>query len=691
MISLNETADAPIIPDNRHALLADKIFAPDGWLAAALNLEHRPQQEAMAQAVVRSFISNHPLLFEAGTGVGKSLAYLIPGIIVAVAHKRPFLVSSHTIALQEQIKNKDLEICRTLFSSVPALHPYKNFKVAMLVGRGNYLCKHRLYKAIETQSDLFGGPEQDDLERIALWSNDTQTGLREELTPPPSADVWEWVNADSSSCNKNNCNHETCFFRKAQLARSQAQVIIVNHSLLFSLIGAGLSPGGKSNGILYPDDFVVLDEAHTVPAIASDHFGLGISSYGINRALKMLYNPTPKKPRGLLLKYGKRHDHTTVVQALAAAEEFFNDIRRRLLTTRDIVRLHQTNWADPILNQPLGKVIHSLQIIAQDIDKKDIKEELEDHINRLRNVLQSINAALELKEPDHVYWLEKGGQRRQVVYLRSAPLDVAEHLKETIFDRNTSAVLTSATLATGDTMDTFKNDVGAWNHNHQIEASPFDYANHCRIYLAVDSPLPNSAQQGRLDIDYLANMIQFCALHHAGGTLVLFTSYSDMSKVAALLEQPVVDAKRTLLVQGRDHSRSELKNRFVQAGNAILFGTDSFWTGFDVPGPALSQVIITRLPFTNPSHPLAEAKSEYIHKHGRSPFNELMLPDAVIKFRQGIGRLIRTQSDRGVITILDSRILTKPYGRNFIDSLPHQNVVKFNTVNREQVFDIANL
>lgn len=689
MISLNDTANAPMIPDNQLALLADKIFAAQGWLETNLGLEHRSQQEAMAQAVIRSFVSNQPLLFEAGTGVGKSLAYLIPGIIVAVTHKRPFIVSSHTIALQEQIKNKDLEICRKLFASVPALQPYRDFKVAMLVGRGNYLCKHRLFKAIETKSDLFGGPEQDDLERIALWSNDTQTGLREELKPPPSAEVWEWVNADSSACNKKNCNHKTCFFRKALLARAQAQVIIVNHSLLFSLIGAGLSPGEKSNGILYPDDFVVLDEAHTVPTIAADHFGLGVSSYAVNRALKMLYNPIPSKPRGLLLKYGKRQDHTTVVKAIAAADEFFSDIRRRLLFNRDIVRLHQDNWADPILNQPLGQVIYRLQVIGQDMDRNEIKEELDDHIHRLQHYLQSINAALELKESDHVYWLETGGHRRQVVYLRSAPLAVAEYLQETIFNRQTAVLLTSATLATGKSMDTFKNDVGAWEQNHQIEASPFDYLKHCRIYLATDSPLPNSAQQGQLSLDYLADMIQFCSLRNPGGTLVLFTSYADMSKVAGMVEQPFAESGRSLLVQGRDYSRTDLKKMFVQAGNAVLFGTDSFWTGFDVPGPALSQVIITRLPFINPSHPLAEAKSEYIRKLGRNPFIELMLPDAVIKFRQGVGRLIRTKTDRGAITILDSRILTKEYGRNFIRSLPHQNLVKLDKISRKKVFNIT--
>jgi len=688
MISLNETADAPLMPDNRLALLSDRIFAANGWLQSAMGLEHRPEQAAMAQTVVRSCLSHQALLFEAGTGVGKSLAYLIPGIITAISTKRPFIVSSHTIALQEQIKHKDLEICRKLFSQVKPLHRFKDFKVAMLVGRGNYLCKHRLFKAIETKSDLFGGSEQDDLERIVHWSNETETGLREELNPRPSAEVWEWVNADSSSCNTRNCDHTTCFYRKALLQRTQANIIIVNHSLLFSLISAGLSPGQQSNGVLYADDFLVLDEAHTVPAIASDHFGLGISSYGVNRALKLLYNPTSPKPRGLLLKYGKREDHTVVVKALATADTFFNDIRRRFLLNRDIVRLHAQNWADPILNQALGQVVHRLQVIGQGVDSKDAKEEIGDHIKRLKEYAKSINYVLELKEKDHVYWLEKAGHRRQIVYLRSAPLNVAEYLNEALFNRNTAVIMTSATLATGNSMETFKKDVGAWEQNQQIEASPFDYKTNCRIYIATDAPLPNSAQQGRLDIEYLADMVQFCCLRNPGGTLVLFTSYADMSKVAALLTETIVQSGRDLLVQGQNYARTELKNKFVQSGNAILFGTDSFWTGFDVPGPALSQVIITRLPFVNPSHPLAEAKSEYIRSQGGSPFTELMLPDAVIKFRQGIGRLIRTKTDTGVITILDSRVVTKEYGRSFIQSLPHQQTIRFSRRDRQARFNI---
>ena len=686
MISLNETA----VPDSSITLLSDQIFAPSGWLESVLGLEHRPQQASMARTTARALAGNQPLLFEAGTGVGKSLAYLIPGILTAVHCKRPFVVSSHTIALQEQIKTKDLEICRKLFAAVEELKPFKDFKFAMLVGRGNYLCQHRMFKAIETKGDLFGGSEQEELLRIIEWSNRTKTGLRDELSPAPSSEVWEWVNADSSACNKRNCTPHNCYYRKAQLQRRAAQVIIVNHSLLFSLISAGLAPGDKANGILYPDDFLVLDEAHTVPAIATEHIGLGISSYGIERALKLLYNSKPK-PRGLLVKYGRVQHQTAVLKALATTRDFFSDLHNRLLSKRDVVRLRAPHWADPILNPALREVISSLQSILQNTTDRAVIEEISDPILKLETFLLAITEALELKNEHHVYWLEKTGRRQTIIHLRSAPLEIAEYLHEHLFNRKTTAILTSATLATGNDMQGFKHEIGAWDEEHKIEASPFDYERNCRIYLATDAPAVESTEGGRMDIDYLADMITFCGLKNTGGSLVLFTSFADMHKVAAKVEAAIANAGRKLLVQGQEYGRSKLKQLFVEAGNAILFGTDSFWTGFDVQGPALSQVIITRLPFANPSHPLAEARSEHLRKQGRSPFNERTLPDALIKFRQGIGRLIRSKTDRGVITILDSRILNKPYGRYFIQNLSHQTIVKLNRNNREKDFQIDGL
>lgn len=683
MISFRDNAETPSPAALAGPLIqaVDHVFAADGDLAQKLGLEHRPQQEAMAQAVIRNFISDRSLLFEAGTGVGKSLAYLVPGIIRAVTMQRPFLVSTHTIALQQQLLNSDIPLVRTLFQQVPELEAFRNFKAVLMVGRGNYLCGHRLARAIASKADLFGGPQVEDLQRIAEWSTLTKNGLRDELNPSVDPEVWEWVNADSSSCNKKNCSPETCFYRRAQQQRRESQLVVMNHSLLFSLIAAGLAPGDGA-GVLYPDDYLVLDEAHTVPNIATDHYGLGISSYGVDRALKLLYNPTRKKGKGLLSKIGTTQDHRAVTEALAASEGFFNDLRHRLLRRQDITRLFQPDWAEPVLHRPLGRVIQALGVLRTNIEEVHYKDELGDHRRRLNDMLTGLQHALDLKHGDkHVYWLELVGRKRSVVQVRSAPLDVAEALRATIFNRGTSVLMTSATLATGGDMAPFARRAGADGEDFQVEASPFDFEKNLQIYIASDAPQPRPGE-GSLDRKFMAETIADCVATVEGGTLVLFTSYADLSAVGEQLEPVFRKSGRELLMQGAGLSRSELKAQFMEAGNAVLFGTESFWTGFDAPGEALSQVIITRLPFDVPTHPVLEARAEWIKSQGGSPFAEMTLPDAVMRFRQGVGRLLRKKTDRGRLVVLDSRILHKEYGRYFIAALPKRDYHRFTRADR---------
>jgi len=685
MISFRENADAPSPAALAGPLIeaCDHVFAPDGLLAG-MGLEHRPQQEAMAQAVIRNFVSDRPLLFEAGTGVGKSLAYLVPGIIRAVAAKRPFLVSTHTIALQQQLLNSDIPLVRNLFQRAPELEDFRNFKATLLVGRGNYLCGHRLSRAIQTKADLFGGTQTEELSRIAEWAVQSKAGLRDELSPSPDPEVWEWVNADSSSCNKKNCSPETCFYRRAQQQRRESHLVVMNHSLLFSLIAAGLAPG-DGEGVLYPEDFIVLDEAHTVPAIATDHYGLGISSYGVDRALKLLYNPSRKKGKGLLSKWGTTEDHRAVTQALAASEGFFNDLRHRLLRRQDIARLFEPDWAEPVLHRPLGRVIQRLGVLRTNVDNEHAQDELGDHRRRLNEMLTGLQHALDLKHGEkHVYWLELAGRKKTIVQVRSAPLDVAEALRQTIFERGTSAVLTSATLATGGDMRPFALRAGADGQDNQVETSPFDFENNLQILIAADAPKP-SRGEGQLDRKFMAETMAECVDTIEGGTLGLFTSYADLRAVGELLAPRLRMNGRELLMQGQGLSRAELKERFMEAGNAVLLGTESFWTGFDAPGAALSQVIITRLPFDVPTHPVLEARSEWIRQQGGSPFAEMTLPDAVMRFRQGVGRLLRKHDDRGRLIVLDSRILQQEYGRYFLAAMPKHDYQRFTKQDRSDV------
>jgi ATP-dependent DNA helicase DinG len=684
MIGLSEGGGAK---PSRLRKLANDIFAESGTLCAALKLEHRPEQEQMARTIAGALAADTPLLFEAGTGVGKSLAYLVPGIIHAVDQARQLIVSTHTISLQEQIEQKDLPLCRRVFKEDPAGAPYAEFRSAVLVGKSNYLCPTRLSHALIDKTSLFADADYEELQRIATWADTTQTGLRHELKPPPRPEVWDSVNADSSACSRKHCDCEKCHYQRARARLKSAHVIIVNHALLFALINAGGARnqgGDEVRGVLFPDDFLVLDEAHTVPEVATANFGLSLSSYGVDRALKYLFNPKTK--RGVLRKQGSAEGERLVIDALEASKQFFDFIATRLLDQRAIVRMRETGMAEPTLDGPLGALHRLLSKIGDRLEPDTRQsEEIQEQKQRIKGLQAGLTEWLSLGEKGHVYWAERSGRKQTIVSLRSAPIDVAPELRKHLFGCSTSVVCTSATLAMGGSIEPFAARIGAENAEAVAVKSPFDYERNMRVYVATDVPLP-SPQEARLAIDALTDYIRFCTAAVPGGSLVLFTSYTDMRAVAATLEPEWRKEGRPFLLQGAELSRTELAHQMRTLGNAVLFGTDSFWTGVDVPGDALSQVIITRLPFDPPTHPITEARCEHIRDTGGNPFNELTLPDALIKFRQGVGRLIRSKTDRGVITILDTRVLAKTYGREFIASLPTTEYERLDRDNRDRAF-----
>jgi ATP-dependent DNA helicase DinG len=688
MIGLrDDTTDdlPPPPPPSRAPEFAAKLFSAGGWLQTSLKLEHRPQQEKMARAVAAGMKADESLLFEAGTGVGKSLAYLLPGIIHAMDQSRQMIVSTHTIALQEQLDRKDLPLCRRVLAANPDTQPYAAFKSAVLVGKSNYLCTSRLATALKDKHELFATPEHEELQRIATWAETTAEGLRHELNPAPSPEIWEMINAESSGCSRKFCDCEKCPYQRARARIRAAHVIVVNHSLLFSHINAGgASEKGGTRGVLFPDDFVVLDEAHTVPAVATDHCGLRLSSYGVDRILKYLFNP--KKGRGLLVRHGDATMQQLVVDAIEASHQFFAHIDERLLVKQPIARIREEGFAEPWMDGPLQALHKQILRRADKMDDGKDRDELLEQAGKLKTLQTSLREFLAVADAGKtVYWVERIGKRQNIVALRTAPIDVAPFIRESLLQRGTSVAFTSATLAMGGRIEPFQARIGAEHVTTAVEQSPFDFERRMRVFIAADIPLP-TPQEARLALDVLTDYIDFCTRRTKGGTLVLFTSYFDMKRVAETLE-PIYDgAKRPFFMQGRDYSRTELARQLREAGNGILFGTDSFWTGIDVPGDALSQVIITRLPFQVPSHPVLEARTEWIRERGGNPFNELTLPDALITFRQGIGRLIRTAKDRGVITILDSRVTQKAYGRLFLECIPQKNAVRMNRENRLERF-----
>lgn len=689
MIGLRDDTDsAPAPPvQSRAPELAAQIFAEHGWLHDALALDHRPEQEQMARAAAAAFRDDCPLLFEAGTGVGKSLAYLIPGLIHAIDQSRQLIVSTHTISLQEQLETKDLPICRRLFKASPELSAYAGFRSAVLVGKSNYLCTTRLAHALADRASLFADADYDELQRIAAWAAVSDTGLRHDLRPPPRPEVWDVVNADSSSCSRKHCDCERCFYQRARARLRLANVVIVNHALLFALINSG---GAQANGattdargVLFADDFIVLDEAHTVPDVATDNFGLSLSSYGVDRALKYLFNPRTK--RGLFRKLGGPEAQQLVIDALDASRQFFDFISVSLLNERPIVRVREEGVAEPTLDGPLSALHRVIAKLADQLEDGRERDELLEQKQRVKALQAGVNEWLTLGDKGHVYWAERSGRKQTIVSLRSAPIDVAPELRKHLFGCGTSVICTSATLAMGGTIEPFAARIGADDARAVAVKSPFDFARNMRVYVAADIPLP-SPKEARLALEALTDYIRFCTLPVRGGSLVLFTSYTDMRAVASTLEPVFREAGRPFMMQGADLSRTELAQQMRELGNAILFGTDSFWTGVDVPGDSLAQVVITRLPFDPPTHPITEARCEHIRERGGNPFNELTLPDALIKFRQGIGRLIRTATDRGLVTILDSRVLAKSYGRLFIDCLPHPEFTRLTRADRDEKF-----
>lgn len=663
------TASPMFLPD-----LAERVFSQNGELVATLGLEHRSGQEQMALSVAQSLAADSSLFVEAPTGVGKSLAYLAPGIAHAVASGRQMLVSTNTKALQEQIQRKDLELCRKLFAGNEELNRFAGFRAAVLMGKANYLCGTRLREAVKSGSTLFQTQLERELARIEKWSQTTQTGLVQELSPEPAPEIWDLVNADSPVCNNRNCTPDTCPYRRARQMMDQANVLIVNHSLLFSLLGAGFHPGSTTPGILHPMDFAVIDEAHTVPGVATEHFGIHVSDYAIRRQLLRLYNPSTRK--GLLPTHANGEGVKLVEHALEVVRDFFANAALQYLLESDIVRLPTPGWAEGTPLPVLNELTAILSSHAKRIGDCPPGDELQGAADLLAAYSGAIESCLALEERDHVYWIDRSG-RGKTISLRSAPLDVAPYLRDRLFTRQTSVILTSATLGSGDNMSSFVTRTGGNGARLESVETPFDYKSSLRVFVTDGAPAP---EEGRMDTDWMASIIAHCAVKIHGGSLVLFTSHRDMRAASVNVEARCKEEGRPFLMQGRDGAPATLREAFAKAGNAVLFGTDSFWTGIDVPGSALSQVIVTRLPFENPTHPVAQARSQWLQARGDNPFVCMTLPDAVIKFRQGIGRLIRTKQDKGTLTILDSRILTRQYGRFFLDVLPVREYTRMSKV-----------
>lgn len=647
-----------------------EVFKEEGSLQKILEFEHRPQQEQMAHAVLKSIDSDEHLIFEAGTGVGKSLAYLIPAILQAKYSNRPCIVATNTINLQEQLLHKDIPSIQKLFSQSEDLHAFEDFRCALLVGRANYLCTTRLRKALLGQGELFESRERKELQRIAEWADGAaKEGIRQELSPPPLSTVWDAVNADSSMCSSKRCNSDHCFYRKARAQVEKAHIVIVNHSLLFSLLGAGVSPSNDADGVIFPHDFVIFDEAHEMIDEASEHLGISISSWALESSLRRVYNPAKRK--GLLKRVGRLSDFDHVESGIHAVSDFFNHLHTANLGQKDRLRLLEPNQLPMDILPPLSKVARGLIELGENCEDETLKIELLDQSKKFQGYIHALSEIIELKNEDCVYWIERTGKQKQIIHLRSAPLDVSQILEVELFGKNSPVIMTSATLTHNGKPKRFIEASGCKTGEHTIVESPFDYEFNMNIRVFEDCPEPMSQDRTKY-LDYLVRSLDSLAGSIEGGTLALFTNYQDLNYCYQHLKKSWLKKQRSVYAQGIDYSRSELRSRMMEEGDVLLLGAESFWKGFDAKGPALSQVILTRLPFENPNHPVMEAKNEKLLKEGKKAFFELTLPNAITRFRQGVGRLIRSKTDLGELVILDSRILRKPYGKLFLAELPKE-------------------
>lgn len=654
--------------DDPHPLVQPEVltpaafFGPDGAVARAVkNFEPRKQQERMAAAVYTAIGEKKHLVVEAGTGVGKSISYLLPAALWAARDKKKVVVATHTKALQEQLVKHDLPVVKAMLAEYGL--PLRYF---LLMGSANYLCLSRLERSGAHQAGLFDGPgEEASAAELLQWSKTGASGCRSEIPLKVPQRVWEEVCRDPDICLGRRCRlKDSCLYRRDIALAKQADVLVVNQHLFFA-------------GVPIPSfDAVVFDEAHNLEEVASAFMGFSVTDRQVKRLMDDIYNP--KSARGLAkrLKNPPANWLAEVRDAVSeinfGSREFFQAITAKLgfdpidgRAPAKARRLRESAIVPNTLAQPL---LALTVLLSQAIghSQSDLEEaEIKGHLKRCLALAEHLNAFLECKSAEHAYWVEVSySKRNPAVSLHRAPVDVSDALRKELFEEGYPVILTSATLAVDGSFEMIKARLGLDDPSELLLDSPFDYEKQAVVFVPPEIPDPRDNKA------YEAAVIKECAGLPAavdGGIFLLFTSWQLLARSFRALADKFPD--RPLFKQG-DNLPRHLLAEFKRAGNGILFATDTFWQGIDVPGQALACVVIARLPFLSPDTPLEEARQEWMTARGMNVFNEYTLPKAVVKFRQGFGRLIRNKTDFGAVVVLDPRIRTKRYGAKFLRSIP---------------------
>lgn len=683
-------------------------FAKDGILAKEIKgFEYRKEQEEMAHYIQDAINEDRKIIIEAGTGTGKTLAYLIPAIKWAVANKKKVIIATNTINLQEQLLLKDIPLAKSIIK--------EDFSYVLVKGRSNYLCK-RLFNELSIGRSIdietFSMETREQIEYILKWGNKTKTGDKAELPFEVYPDVWELVQSTTELCLGKKCPYrKECFYMKTRIEKMEADILISNHHVFFADLNVRAETDFDSEYLILPRyDMVIFDEAHNIESVARSYFSVEVSKISFSRLLNRIYQKKNKrkKEKSVLIRVEDTIDEkdledsqqyiyllNTLKEEISIlqniGDEYFDEIRkiyetnteapirkslnnfemtksRFLETLRDKKDIFQSKLADF-----LTLMMSFNNAIDEEKDKNPEVINFNNHLKMFKTYIDSFKFINSFEDDNYIYWLDINSKRTNVV-LTATPLNIAKKLSSVLFDNLDRLIFASATIVANGNFDYFKKSLGLDEEDciECIIKSPFNYDEQMSVYIPTD--IQDSENINAFVTD-ASKFILDILLKTNGKAFILFTSYTMLNQIYYSISKKLIDKGFEVFLHG-DKPRSQLIKEFKEAENPILFGTTSFWEGVDVQGENLSNVIITKLPFLVPTDPVVSAISKKIEEDGGNSFTDFQLPEAIIKFKQGVGRLIRKKTDSGNIFILDSRILKKRYGSLFINALPSQKNIK---------------
>ncbi|WP_339123096.1 ATP-dependent DNA helicase [Fusobacterium nucleatum] len=683
-------------------------FSKDGILAKEIKgFEYRQEQEEMAQYIQEAINEDRKIIVEAGTGTGKTLAYLIPAIKWAVVNKKKVIIATNTINLQEQLLLKDIPLAKSIIKD--------EFSYVLVKGRNNYVCK-RLFNELALGKNIdigtFSIEAREQIEYILKWGNKTKTGDKAELPFEVYPDVWELVQSTTELCLGKKCPYrKECFYMKTRMEKMEADILISNHHVFFADLNVRAETDFDSEYLILPRyDMVIFDEAHNIESVARSYFSVEVSKISFTRLLNRIYQRKnkKKKEKSALIRVEDTVDEknledseqyiyllNTLKEEISIlqniGDEYFDEIRKiyetnteapikKSLNNFEMTKsrfLENLREKKDIFQTKLADFLNLMMIFNNVIDEeKDKNPEVinfNNHLKMFKAYIDSFKFINSFEDDNYIYWLDINSKRTNVV-LTATPLNIAQKLSTVLFDNLDRLVFASATIVVNGSFDYFKKSLGL-DEEDCIEAiikSPFDYNEQMSVYIPSDI---QDSENINAFVSDASRFILNILLKTNGKAFILFTSYTMLNQIYYSISKKLKDKGFEVFLHG-DKPRSQLIKEFKEAENPILFGTTSFWEGVDVQGENLSNVIITKLPFLVPTDPVVSAISKKIEENGGNSFTDFQLPEAIIKFKQGVGRLIRKKTDSGNIFILDNRILKKRYGSLFINALPSQKNIK---------------